>query len=744
MKRRPVLYLVFAIYFLLALGYGAVNPLFEAPDEHSHYFQVQFIADVGQLPTVGLQPDPWLGQEAAQPPLYYLLATLVIAPLDTAGAREQVWRNPLARFGDASLPTNVNAFVHGPAERWPWRGYALAAHLLRAINALLGLGTLWFIYDSGRRLWPAAPERALLALGLVAFLPQFAFLHGSISNDPLVILLCTAALWQLLRLWQEGMSRPRLLFLGLTIGLAILTKAVGLLLLLYAIPVLLLTSHVSRFTFHTLRLITVWVLLPALLLSGWWLWRNWLLYGDPTAANQFALHFGGDRHYTLLDVLGESSSLWVSLFAVFGWFNLRAPDWVYWLWNGLVGLAVGGWAISSASRRLAALLASGKQQDPNPKSKIQNPKSLLGLWLLVVYAGLVRFMLITPAAQGRLLFPALLPMALALAGGLARVKGGALVVLPLTFATSLYCLLFVIPAAYAQPPTILPADVPAEATRLDADLGLGVTLVAAQVETTEARPGDLAWLTLYWQKTAASPSTFNLQPDESPLLVVELFGRQAALVGKYEGYHGRGLYPAALWPPGRVVVDRLAVRLDRATSAPAQVNVQARLVDGRSPAVVGAFKVVPAAWPAPSPTPLARLGDAIELAEVGFLVNGDMAAEIVARPGQVITVAVKWQVTTTPGGDLTTFVHLGDPNRPPLATGDSPPLGGDYPTHWWAGGEVITDTYTLTLPADLPAGDYPVWIGLYDPGSLARVPLTANGQRQPHDAYRVGRVEVTP
>ena len=52
-------------------AYGVLNPLFEAPDEHWHFFTAESIAQTGRLPRVEAPPDEWLGQEAAQPPLYY-------------------------------------------------------------------------------------------------------------------------------------------------------------------------------------------------------------------------------------------------------------------------------------------------------------------------------------------------------------------------------------------------------------------------------------------------------------------------------------------------------------------------------------------------------------------------------------------------------------------------------------------------------------------------------------------------
>ena len=135
------------------------------------YFTAQYIADTWQLPH--LPPDDYdefLSQEAAQPPLYYILSALLIAPIDTSQARDHVWFNPRVQLGDASSPTNTNAFVHGNWEAFPWQGYALAAHILRIFSTLIGLGTLCFIYASTRLVWTDHPQRALLATALIAFL----------------------------------------------------------------------------------------------------------------------------------------------------------------------------------------------------------------------------------------------------------------------------------------------------------------------------------------------------------------------------------------------------------------------------------------------------------------------------------------------------------------------------------------------------------------------------------------------
>jgi 4-amino-4-deoxy-L-arabinose transferase-like glycosyltransferase len=741
-RQRILLLLVLGLYLLLALGYGALNPLFEAPDEHWHYFTAQTIAETRRLPLVEDEPDPWMAQEAAQPPLYYVLGAAILSPFETDEARELIWPNPAVQLGDASSPTNINAFVHGPAEAWPWHGYALGAHALRALSALLGVGTLLFIYGSGRLVWRDATERALLATAMIAFLPQYAFLHGSITNDVLIVFLTGAALWQLLRLWYDEVRTGRLLWLGLTIGLAILAKTAGILLLLYACGFLSLLLYrnsgqeSARLSARTLLFDLGKVVIPALLLGGWLLWRNWLLYEDVTATSQILRFFGGDRAYTLGQVFAESSGLWISLFAVFGWFNVRPPEWVQLVWNGIVLVALLGAlieairALRQGERRQALrdLVLGGFREWLNRPAFVA---ILLGLWVFLVYAGLIRFMLQIHAGQGRLLFPALLPLALGLTYGLTRIRWrGIYVAAPLlALTTSLYSLTVVIPAAYALPPTIAETDIPPEASRLHVDLGHGLELVASLMESEEVGPEGWLWMTLYWR----SDSTLE---GESPEYVLELLGREDALAGKLQSYHGGGSYPAALWPPGKVIEDRLAVQLFPGVSLPAMLRPNVKLVGEEASVDVGYVKAAPAAWPEMSDTVLARLGG-IELVSAAL-------ASPAAAPGEEVAVELRWQVQEAPGRDLTTFVHLGGPAHPPLAQGDSPPLGGDYPTRLWAAGEVIDDAYTLEIPPDMRPGRYPVHLGMYDPASGERVPLIIEDTRRPNDAFFLGWLMVSP
>ncbi|MCP4357428.1 MAG: DUF2142 domain-containing protein [Chloroflexi bacterium] len=742
MNHRFWLGTVLVGYLLITLAYSVSNPLFEAPDEHWHYFTVQHIKDTQTLPVVTEDYDEWLGQEAAQPPLYYLLAAALISPINTANAREQVWLNPFFYAGDASILANLNQVVHTPQEATPWQGMPLAAHLLRFFSAVLGLGTLLCIFGSGRLLWPDKPGYALLATAVTAFLPQYNFVHASISNDPLIIFLSSVALWQLLWLWQNQVSGPRLLLLGISCGLAALTKNAGILLLIYTIAVLFLRAlkdntvakkeNIIRWGWQT----AVYVILPTFLIAGWLWGRNMQLYGDFTATEPFIRIADGDRGYTLLQVFGESGSLIRSAVAVFGWFNLLAPTWVYAVWGGIVLLGMGG-VIYNLYREGLEIGDWRLRAISNLQSPISNlpqkyfPAVLLLTWFLLIYAGLAAFMMRTPAAQGRLLFPAIVPLALGLAYGLTRWPWRSILWLVPTAAllTTLYTCFFVIRPAYAAPPLL--AELPAAVEPLNRPFGKGLTLLGVDVETPTAVPGDIVWFTLYWQKNG--PIT------EAPELVIELFGRDLDLVGSYHSYHGRGQYPATLWLEEGILADRVGIRITDTAVTPVLASILARLAadEGQREGVqIGAVKIAPQMWPNPSNTILAQIGDAVQLTAI--TITPDQA-----QPGAAVEIDVTWQTTAVPGTDLTTLIHLAQPNQPPLAQADNQPLNGQYPTRVWGAGDVIHDSYTLTIPEDLPNGRYPLWIGMYDSETLMRWPLASNGQQQPHDIYQIGWIEIS-
>ena len=512
-----------------------------------------------------------------------------------------------------------------------------------------------------------------------------------------------------------------------------LSKAAGILLLAYCVGVVGLVVLLRARERRLWRAVVAGALVagPALLLGGWLLWRNWTLYGDPTAANQFVALAGGYRPYSLLQVAQDLDRVWLSFFAIFGWMNVQPPAWVHVAWNAIVLAAVLG-AIRNWVRNSKRQSAT-RHSPPAPSSSflIRNSQFLILLgWFLLVAAGWLQFILRTSADQGRLFFPALVPLALGAAYGLSRWPRPWLqrAAVALALATSVYCLVAVIPPTFARPDVV--AAVPAEAAPLDVDFAEGLKLLGARVETAEARPGDWVWATLYWRGGSDRAAV-------APLVHLELFGRGFERIGNVVAYHGRGGWPAELWPAGGIVADRIAaqVRLDDPAAVPVEARLAVKLDEDADAQDVGVVKVVPAAWPA-TVAPLATLGEGIELA-------GTRLTPTTAAPGESVAVYMRWQVDAPPGpADLHLFVHLGDPSAAPLAQSDGPVMGGEYPARLWAAGEVFSETVTLTLPADLPPGEYPVQLGLYDFAGGVRLPVMLDSLRSPTDTYPVGVLVV--
>jgi hypothetical protein len=131
--------------------------------------------------------------------------------------------------------------------------------------------------------------------------------------------------------------------------------------------------------------------------------------------------------------------------------------------------------------------------------------------------------------------------------------------------------------------------------------------------------------------------------------------------------------------------------------------------------------------------PLAQFGDCLQLLAVDAPAEGWTG-------GATQQVRLTWQRQAAACGRYTVFVHLAGAQGL-AAQIDQEPFGGFYPTDAWLPLTPVMDSYALTLPAGLAAGDYQLLVGFYDPTTGQRLPLLRNGAAA-GDAYSAATVQV--
>jgi hypothetical protein len=716
-------------FLLLAGVYSVVNPLFEAPDEVWHYEYVRWLVEGHGLPRPeDVGSAPW-EQEGSQPPLYYLLAAALTFAIPTDNAPAVIRYNPHAAVGQADAFGNKNMMAHGPPERWPWRGVALAAHTVRFFSIVLGALTVAATYGTARLLNGGRWVPAVAAALLVALNPQFLFLSGAISNDNLVTTCCTMGIWLLVVVVTQATppTRGQLIRLGLIAGAAALSKVSGL--ALSGLIGLTLIGLAWRDRAPR-RLLGQGLLVGglALAVAGWWYGRNWWLYGDPLGLSaMFAVLPGRDDPLTPAEVVKLVPGVWRSFWAVFGWFNIVVEDWVY---RGFTLLTLAG---------IAGLLWGGWQVRSGWKAWQLGPWLLLGLWLVVIALLVVRWAQIS-YPQGRLLFPAISAVATLVGSGLCWLlpeRRQAWLLVPLA--------LWLIPVAVMAPvrwiqPAYAPPALLAATTQVPNARSLSfaneVALRGFAWEPATLQPGASVELTLFWQALAPLPGDYSV--------FVHLVDENGIVQAQRDSYPAGGALPTSGWPVGEIVPDRHRLTLPAVLPVPTQLRVDVGLYDfatGRrlqlqsaeglpqDIASLGSLTVTPAD-PGDSEALRINFGDQIALVDYKF-------DRWVVSPGETLTVTLDWQALTVPQDDYVVFVHLLLPPDAVWAQRDAMPQTGAAPTSTWAAGQRVTDMVELVVPAEAPAGLYTVEIGLYDPDTGER--LSVNFE----DAgVRLGQVRV--
>lgn len=711
---------VLALFLLLAGVYSLNTPIFEGFDEPFHYAYVHHIATGRGLPRQPAEQYPHLAhQEANQPPLYYFLVSLVTrwVPGDDLAAFLRL--NPHFAAVPWGYQDNQNYIIHTDDERWPFSGTVLAVHLARWVSILLGAGTVYATFRLARLLFPGEGALALGAMLVTALTPSFVFSSALVSNDALIVFLSSWTLVLVARIWKEGTRRWDAVLLGLLLGSAALTKLSGLLLWPFAGLVLLLLAHRQRkWPLLTHGALPAFVL--AVLICGWWYVRNGQLYGDPTGI-QAMLDVIGRREpgFGIRDVGAEFSGIRWSYWAVFGWFNVTLPAWLYRLYDLTLALAAVGLGLS-----IVRALRDGASQE------LQGIL-FLSVWLLLVTVSLVRWTLLTPGSQGRLLYPAigatsilfvrgmrsLVPIPLGasrwVAAGLVGLLVGMAVYVP-------FC---VIAPVYAAPPLLSVEEVNAEiAGPLGVSFEDSVALLGYRLDGHEVGAGDLFWVTACWQGEQVMREDYRV--------FVQLLVENDLIAAQKDTYHGLGNFPTSLWAVGDRFCDRYPLRVADTVphSGPGEIAIglyrqggQRLTMVGQGGQAGGDHLRLPGPRVQVDPNRSLAYDWGHQVALVDYAVDRTAAA-----PGEQIRLDLSWQALRVLDTDYVATVQILDRQHTKIGQSDL-----QLPTASWKPGEVVRDVRTLDLAPDAQPHVYEIRVGLYEPHTVENLTLYRQHLVQP-------------
>jgi 4-amino-4-deoxy-L-arabinose transferase-like glycosyltransferase len=390
--------LLLAALAILLGAWSIVIPIFEQPDEPSHWQYARHLHDHWRLP---LYERGFA--EGNSPPLYYALA----APLATASPVPPSAMVPTEGGGDASVAP-PRRFLNSDKDfsRFSpiWR--------VRALSIVMSMATVWLTFRIGSTL-SSRRDAALLGALMVALLPQFTFRGTGISNDALVTTLSAAATLAVTALLRRGFTWPRGVWAGVALAGAYLTKISAIALVVpvaWALVVADAPGDPPERRTWIARLLRWGALLPGALIVLPWTLYNIDRYGDPFASDamrRVVPHLVNERSLFSDYFLWQFPlSLGKSFVGNFGWMNVGLPGWMYALYVAL-------WLVAAFG-----LVWEWRRGLLDVRAVVTLVLTFVSMYAVVVYMNLT-----FRQPQGRYLFPAL-PAVAGLAGlGLASLPG---------------------------------------------------------------------------------------------------------------------------------------------------------------------------------------------------------------------------------------------------------------------------------------------------------------------------------
>ena len=231
----------------------------------------------------------------------------------------------------------------------------------------------------------------------------------------------------------------------------------------------------------------------------------------------------------------------------------------------------------------------------------------------------------------------------------------------------------------------------------------GLTLLGFNQDRDAAQPGDIVFITLFWEHASDEPiDTFDLH----------LFDAQNQLLKTWSLPLTREDWDTNTWQVSERLRGQYLLRLPAGLESGSYHFVLQDEIDLGSITVTAPERIL--------------VKPEVETAvNTPFLLDQTPIATLtgytLATHHSPLTLTLLWQSTTETATSYRVFVHLVDANGNLIAQSDGEPANWTRPTPGWTPGEYITDPHTLTTPDPLPDGPLTLRIGLYDPATGTRL-----------------------
>jgi 4-amino-4-deoxy-L-arabinose transferase-like glycosyltransferase len=718
-----LLLLILAGFTLLSCFYAWLFPPFEGPDERQHFAYIEWLVEKSGFPPQGDAAwDTDVAQESSQPPFYYLIASI---PARVVGVNNPsvIYRpNPYFSGPFHIVPDNENVALHYPGDVSVLRGGWLALYLARGVTILFGFLLIIATYGLARQVRPAEPQVALIAAGLVAAIPQVIFIGSVVSNDIPAAALSALTLWLLAIPVRQGLTPKRAFVLGIAFGFAALTKASTLAL---ALPIAFALSWLwlsRRLQWAVLIQSGLCLAAGFFLIVGWWYARTWLMYGSflGLETHDQAPWAGKEPAMFAARWLETFRTFWVG----FGWGTIKLPEWANRILLALSAAAVIGLLLAALRWRRKHLQSPAWPERFTPSVILLVALSLL---LAATALALENWMHRVTAHHGRLLFPAVAPIAILLVIGwralhpLLAAAGSSLVLL-----TALLSPVALIRPAYALPQLLTAEEIAALPSPIGWRFGDVAELRSLEVLQQSAPAGGILPIRACWRTLA--------QADRNYTVVIQLTGPNDRVVASRRTYPGMGRYPTVMWQPEQTFCDEIWMHIPDDMPETLVYRVEVGMLDEAAKERLPVY--------GPDGVPLTHTfvravrltaktqqllasepGDSTEMIRlIGYDLACQQPADCSWQSGQSYPFSLQWVLSEPVSDDYQLFVHLRHPvTGESVAQADGPPLDGWYPTSWWAAGEIVQDQRLLTVPAGITPGEYQLVVGWYNHNSGERL-----------------------